>query len=518
MTDLADRWGSLSPNVQRAVAWGAGIAALLGVAAVAVKTADPHRPAPSPQEKLVRNLLTDSDPRALGIEGLAVRLERLERHLDAVAQQAAKATATPPEAPPTDDVQEAQRRLEMNGLKAQIDDLRRQAAIAKPAPPAEPPTPARSPTRRQEPTPVAPPPAVPVAPPRAERPLDQLFVPPSSPVLPAPASGAARNPSRPMEIRVVSAPAQEGRGQAQSDDALFIPAGAILSGVLLNGLDAPTGQGARKDPTPALLRIKRDAILPNRFRADVRECFVIVGGFGDLGSERALLRSETLTCVRTDGGVIEVPLDAYAVGEDGKVGVRGRLVSKQGALLAKALQAGFLTSFAKVFTQVPSIPISTGGSQMQFQSMFTPQAAAAGAAGGRRRRYGSVGRLLHGDGRADLPGAGSRCGTSGAVDCEQGGVVAVGAVTRRPGSRRVLLDVAAETGLHGSARDLRDRHIREKVAPQRQVGQRIPDREDVERSQWCGGQWCPRTVVQTALSLDGALGFELLPGSGSRSA
>ena len=311
-----------------------------------------------------------------------MRLERLERHLDAVAQQAAKAAATPPEAPPTDDVQEAQRRLELNGLKAQIDDLRRQTAAAKQAPPAEPPTPARSPTRRQEPTPVAPPPAVPVAPPRAERPLDQLFVPPSTPVLPTPASGAARNPSRPMEIRVVSAPAQEGRGQTQPDDALFIPAGAILSGVLLNGLDAPTGQGARKDPTPALLRIKHAAILPNRFRADVRECFVIVGGFGDLGSERALLRSETLTCVRTDGGVIEVPLDAYAVGEDGKVGVRGRLVSKQGALLAKALQAGFLTSFAKVFTQVPSIPISTGGSQMQFQSMFTPQAAAAGAAGG----------------------------------------------------------------------------------------------------------------------------------------
>ena len=69
MTDLAARWGSLSPNVQRALAWGAGIAALLGVAAVAVQTADPHRPAPSPQEKLVRNLLTDTDPRVAGHRG-----------------------------------------------------------------------------------------------------------------------------------------------------------------------------------------------------------------------------------------------------------------------------------------------------------------------------------------------------------------------------------------------------------------------------------------------------------------
>ncbi len=118
-----------------------------------------------------------------------------------------------------------------------------------------------------------------------------------------------------------------GRPAAPAPGELFIPAGSILTGVLLNGLDAPTGQGARQQPPPALVRIKHDALLPNRFRADVKECFVIVGGFGDLGSERAYLRAETLTCVRTDGGVIEVPLDAYAVGEDGKVGIRGRLVS-----------------------------------------------------------------------------------------------------------------------------------------------------------------------------------------------
>jgi conjugal transfer pilus assembly protein TraB len=48
-------------------------------------------------------------------------------------------------------------------------------------------------------------------------------------------------------------------------------------------------------------------------------------------------RPEPLTWVRTDGGVIDVPLDAYAVCEESKVGVRGRLVSKQGALLGKAL-------------------------------------------------------------------------------------------------------------------------------------------------------------------------------------
>lgn len=57
-------------------------------------------------------------------------------------------------------------------------------------------------------------------------------------------------------------------------------------------------------PTPALIRVKGLAILPNRVWFDVRECFVIVGGFGDLALERADLRGETLTYVRADGGDI----------------------------------------------------------------------------------------------------------------------------------------------------------------------------------------------------------------------
>ena len=134
--------------------------------------------------------------------------------------------------------------------------------------------------------------------------------------------------------------------------------------------------------SPALLRTKHDAVLLSSIHADVRECFVIVGGFGDLGSERALLRSETLACERTGSGVIDVLLNAYTVDGDDKVEGRSRLVSKQGALLAQALQAGFLTAFSTVITQVPSTPFYNAATSSQFQSMFTPQVAEAGGVGG----------------------------------------------------------------------------------------------------------------------------------------
>jgi len=179
-----------------------------------------------------------------------------------------------------------------------------------------------------------------------------------------------------------AAPATETRPQS-TPDTVLIPAGSLLRGVLLTGMDAPTGRAARRDPYPVLVRIKHDALLPNRFRADVRECFVIAAGYGDLSSERAYLRTESIACVREDGGVIEVRVDGYGVGEDGKLGVRGRLVSKQGQIIARAMQVSFLEGFSRMFqkTAVPVIA-TTVGETTPFQSALSADALQGGVVSG----------------------------------------------------------------------------------------------------------------------------------------
>jgi conjugal transfer pilus assembly protein TraB len=132
-----------------------------------------------------------------------------------------------------------------------------------------------------------------------------------------------------------------------------------------------------------LVRVKEEAILPNRYRADLRECFLIASGYGDLSAERAYIRAEVFSCIRSDGGVIEVPLDAYAVGEDGKLGLRGRIIDKQGQLMAESLAAGFAKGFSSLFSRV-QVPVLMNGSQgslsssVPFQSTFS-EAAAEGA-------------------------------------------------------------------------------------------------------------------------------------------
>ncbi|WP_075881780.1 TrbI/VirB10 family protein [Vreelandella massiliensis] len=158
----------------------------------------------------------------------------------------------------------------------------------------------------------------------------------------------------------------------EEEAPVYLPSGSIVSGVLLNGIDAPTGQGARRDPFPVTVRVKHEAILPNHFSADIKECFLLVSGHGDLSTERAYLRGNNISCMTDDGDVIETELRGYAVGEDGKAGIRGRLVSKQGAMIARSMVAGFFSGAAGAFdvSPIPVIDTQNVDGRDRYQSNY----------------------------------------------------------------------------------------------------------------------------------------------------
>lgn len=155
--------------------------------------------------------------------------------------------------------------------------------------------------------------------------------PPASATVPGAGAGASEN--------------NETQGKTLDN---YIPI-SFTRAVLLGGLDAPTGGQAQSNPHPVLLRLDDNATLPNRFRAQVRECFVIGAGYGDISSERAYIRTERLACVRHDGSALEVKIKGSIFDETGKVGVRGRLVTKQGQVLANALLAGVISGVGQGF-------------------------------------------------------------------------------------------------------------------------------------------------------------------------
>ena len=169
-----------------------------------------------------------------------------------------------------------------------------------------------------------------------------------------------------------------GNTFATADQAVlvrYLPSGAFTRAILLGGLDAPTGGQAQRNPQPVLLRLADNAILPNQFRARVKECFIVGAGYGDVSSERAYIRTESLSCVTRDGTAIDVPVKGYVAGEDGKAGVRGRLVTKQGQFIARALMVGFLQGAAEVLNKGDTVTL--GLSQTNNQEDGSPWGSAA---------------------------------------------------------------------------------------------------------------------------------------------
>lgn len=185
---------------------------------------------------------------------------------------------------------------------------------------------------------------------------------------------------------------EQAKAPAKTEDpAAYIVANSMVEGVLLTGMDAPTDPSTKSNPLPAVLRLKTEAVLPNLVSvADIQECFLSVAGWGDMADERAKFRLETLSCVLQPEDmdqpprVVEAKVEGYLTSNvDGKLGVRGRLVSKQGQLIAKTLLAGTLAGLADGLrpTRVQGLDINPGN-RVQTQTIDPSVIAAGGLAQG----------------------------------------------------------------------------------------------------------------------------------------
>ncbi len=162
-----------------------------------------------------------------------------------------------------------------------------------------------------------------------------------------------------------------------------IPAGSFGQAVLLSGLDAPTGGLAERNPHPVLLELIDNGNLPNRYRHRVKQCRVIGSGTGNISDERAYIRLERLTCVLKNGDIISEVATGTITGEDGKNGLRGNLVTKQGQLIANAFWAGSLSNIGGAIAQsYTSVATSATGTVSTLDPSKVLESGVASGVGG----------------------------------------------------------------------------------------------------------------------------------------
>lgn len=168
------------------------------------------------------------------------------------------------------------------------------------------------------------------------------------------------------------------------------PPGTTLTATLITGFDAPTGQQARKDPVPLLLRVSQPGILPMDGRIATTGCFILVSGYGEMSTERARLRGESMTCNYEDKFFVG-QLRGYIAGEDGKEGMRGRLVSKEGQMVANSIKAGFGSAIAEALdVRSPQVLNSSRDEGVSLQSGWAGSLGYAGVGGGAGQAFDRI--------------------------------------------------------------------------------------------------------------------------------
>ncbi len=136
--------------------------------------------------------------------------------------------------------------------------------------------------------------------------------------------------------------------EKKSKETIYLPVG-FMRAVLLTGVDAPVGGEAQSNPEPVLARIQAPAVLPNHVKANLQGCFIIGNAVGNLSKERVMVRSVSLTCLDYDQRrVIDTPIKGYFADTDGKIGLSGKVVTRDGALVGRAFIAGLFEGFGQV--------------------------------------------------------------------------------------------------------------------------------------------------------------------------
>jgi len=123
---------------------------------------------------------------------------------------------------------------------------------------------------------------------------------------------------------------------------IYLPP-SFMEATLLSGVCAPTTSAGKNNPLPVLFRIRDLTILPNKVKGDLKGCFVIGEGTGNLSDERVHVRLLTLSCVSKKGtAVIDQQIKGFVMDEDGIIGLDGTVVAKMGSMLARSALAGAL--------------------------------------------------------------------------------------------------------------------------------------------------------------------------------
>jgi len=140
----------------------------------------------------------------------------------------------------------------------------------------------------------------------------------------------------------------------------------FVKAILITGVSAPTFSAGLLNPKPVLLSVMGKAIIANDQDENIKNCLLIGKATGNMNTSRAEILITRISCsIPTNIPGVYKKIEAtgnpigWVIGEDGKYGLRGRLVDSAGKVIMRQIMVGFLQGVSQAFAPSTILPVQT---------------------------------------------------------------------------------------------------------------------------------------------------------------
>lgn len=171
--------------------------------------------------------------------------------------------------------------------------------------------------------------------------------------------------SNPPEVKgVFERKTYTKKAQALNSGSFYVPSGSFSNAIILEGADVSASVTAKTtNALPMQFKLLGDLHLPmNKKLSKLNGCFVTAGAYGEISSERAIVRLQRLSCV-INGKHIDQPVTGH-VAFYGKNGIKGTPVMRNGKMLGLAFMSGALGGIGSATSQIGNSQVGLGASRV----------------------------------------------------------------------------------------------------------------------------------------------------------
>lgn len=141
----------------------------------------------------------------------------------------------------------------------------------------------------------------------------------------------------------------------------YIPEGTYFTGHLLGGIVVSTALNTPdENATPVTIRVSHRGNLASANKLDVSKCRIMGSAYGDLSSERAVVRLEKLIC-EENGAYVTSKIAGVIYGPDGYNGLKGTVVSTSSKHIKNAMIGGLISGLSQSSKGQEGLNLSGGG-------------------------------------------------------------------------------------------------------------------------------------------------------------